>query len=835
MDSTESTPDREQAPAEDHFSAAAAAACIPDHELIRRIGAGSYGDVWLAQTVLGQHRAVKIVFASRFPDQDPFQREFEGLRRYEPLSRSHPGLVVVFQVGRSPDNTSFYYVMEAADDIESGQAIDPDAYSPRTLESDLGSARIRLPLDPCYAIGEQLADAVGYLHAHSLLHRDLKPDNIIFVGGVPKIADVGLVADADGRVSMIGAPAYICPHTHGTPRGDIFALGKILYEMVTGKFASEFPELPDDLPGWPDGRWRAKFNPIWARACGPPLAGRYASASQMRQDLRRLREGKPIRRPLKSVLLAPHVAILAAFAAGACSFAAAVWFGHRHESTVPAAERDPVLLAEDFASPELDDALWTTNWTGAFSYTGTGTQQGDTRLDDGALVLETLAEHEGGWTSAAIAWADANVDLWGQGDLLLTATVSGEARNGVLGLMLCDGSDPATLDGLEAGALFSWHGGNDEGTALGSCAVRVEISESSRLALVEVSRLDRGVRTLNLAPTGPWHIRFFSFAHSSQGFRPGRARLRIEEVRVAPIPRQSGVLGHIVDAVSLRGIRNAVIRDSHGREVARTHRDGSFRAELPAGTHILNIDQTGYAATHTAPVVVTAGHRARVTATMTRDSYVLGDVLAAIDCEGRGVSAIEATDDALYLAAQDPERGPVIFRTSLDGTDWQLVAAIEPVSGMAAVDGILYASSVWPGQIRRINPDGPDPILAELSPLEWPYDLTFDGERFWFVERSIDLNRRALYAYDLQHGTVSAPIHSSDSTIRGLAWDGQRLWVACSAGYVVAVDPEAAAAGGSLRAGEVARFEGHYVSLAYADGFLYGLDQELQRICKIKQ
>ncbi|MBM3834697.1 MAG: hypothetical protein FJ403_15785 [Verrucomicrobia bacterium] len=62
---------------------------IPDHELLRIIGHGSCGAVWLARNVLGQDRAVKIVYRDNFENDRPFEREFTGIQRFEPLSRSH--------------------------------------------------------------------------------------------------------------------------------------------------------------------------------------------------------------------------------------------------------------------------------------------------------------------------------------------------------------------------------------------------------------------------------------------------------------------------------------------------------------------------------------------------------------------------------------------------------------------------------------------------------------------------------------------------------------------------------------------------------------------------
>src|SRR5712691_10749345 len=92
---------------------------ISDNELIRRIGQGSYGEVWLARNVMGTYRAVKIVYRAAFEHARPFEREFNGIQKFEPISRSHDGFVDILQIGRSEDY--FYYVMELADDITAGQ------------------------------------------------------------------------------------------------------------------------------------------------------------------------------------------------------------------------------------------------------------------------------------------------------------------------------------------------------------------------------------------------------------------------------------------------------------------------------------------------------------------------------------------------------------------------------------------------------------------------------------------------------------------------------------------------------------------------------------------
>src|SRR5262245_16087762 len=98
---------------------------IPDHELLRCIGRGSYGEVWLARNVMGTYRAVKIVYRRNFEHDRPYGREFNGIKKFEPISRTHEGLVDILQVGRNEEAKYFYYVMELADDLASGQQIEP--------------------------------------------------------------------------------------------------------------------------------------------------------------------------------------------------------------------------------------------------------------------------------------------------------------------------------------------------------------------------------------------------------------------------------------------------------------------------------------------------------------------------------------------------------------------------------------------------------------------------------------------------------------------------------------------------------------------------------------
>ena len=189
---------------------------IPDYTLLRPVGRGAYGEVWLARSVTGVHRAVKIVRRASFNEDRPFDREFAGIKRFEPVSLGQDSQVALLHVGRNDAAGFFYYVMELADDIETGDEIFPERYVPKTLK-ELRARQQRLPADECLTISLALARALAHLHVHGLVHRDIKPSNVIFVHGVPKLADIGLVSAIDTSHSFVGTEGFVPPEAPVAP------------------------------------------------------------------------------------------------------------------------------------------------------------------------------------------------------------------------------------------------------------------------------------------------------------------------------------------------------------------------------------------------------------------------------------------------------------------------------------------------------------------------------------------------------------------------------------------------------------------------------------------
>ena len=165
---------------------------IPGVELIRIIGEGSFGELWLGKTVEGAFTAVKVVYRSRFKDDRPFQRELKGFRRFEPVSGGHDGLVQIDQFGEDLDHGYFHYSMELADDATGG-AWESEESRPLTLLDYLSDQG---PMDErgCLELALHLAKALGYLHSEGLVHRDVKPSNIVRIGEQWKLADIGLMS-----------------------------------------------------------------------------------------------------------------------------------------------------------------------------------------------------------------------------------------------------------------------------------------------------------------------------------------------------------------------------------------------------------------------------------------------------------------------------------------------------------------------------------------------------------------------------------------------------------------------------------------------------------------
>jgi len=264
----------------------------PGYKLIQPpIGRGAYGSVWLARNRAGQWRALKAIYLARFNDNtSPFEREFNGITRYQPLSGRHPGLLTVEFVSEKRDGY-FYYVMELADSLTRDWERKPVRYQPHDLAGEqAGREDKRFSVGECVRIGITLAEALAFLHQQGITHRDIKPQNVVFVGGRPKLADLGLtthIRPDDQPGTIVGTPGFMPPppETPGTPLADIFSLGMVLYVIATGQPASAFPDLSTLLVAGGNSRDFLLLNAVILKACQPDATARYQSAEKLKAAL----------------------------------------------------------------------------------------------------------------------------------------------------------------------------------------------------------------------------------------------------------------------------------------------------------------------------------------------------------------------------------------------------------------------------------------------------------------------------------------------------------------------------------------------------------------------
>ncbi len=266
------------------------------YELLAELGRGAMGVVYKARDPkIDRLVALKVIASAEglHPTEarqrrERFQREVRAAGRL-----AHPNIVAVYDVGE--DHGRDFLVMEFID----GQSLDQRL-----------RARRPLPLDETLAIGEQVAQALDYAHAHSIIHRDIKPANILLTrDGVAKVTDFGIARITGMETTQtgqsLGTPSYMSPEQISglslDGRSDIFSLGAVLYELLSGERA--FPgetistviyrithEEPTPLrrlnPAFP-----ASLDACLQKALAKDPSRRYSRAVDLARDLGRAADG----------------------------------------------------------------------------------------------------------------------------------------------------------------------------------------------------------------------------------------------------------------------------------------------------------------------------------------------------------------------------------------------------------------------------------------------------------------------------------------------------------------------------------------------------------------
>lgn len=266
------------------------------YELLGVLGEGAMSVVHRARDrQLGRPVALKILRESLLSHpqvRERFMREAQALARLD-----HPGIVKVFDSGM--DGGRAYLVMELVD----GEALSK-ALAAKKLDRP---ARLRLL--------ERVARAVHHAHEKGVIHRDLKPENILVTGDEPKVADFGLARLVESSPALtrsgavLGTPMYMAPEQveggrEVTARTDVYALGALLYELLTGRpphVGDSIPEVYGNISRLeaaplrtldPSVPW--ELDAIALKALEKDPSRRYGSAEALAEDVRRFQSGEPV-------------------------------------------------------------------------------------------------------------------------------------------------------------------------------------------------------------------------------------------------------------------------------------------------------------------------------------------------------------------------------------------------------------------------------------------------------------------------------------------------------------------------------------------------------------
>jgi serine/threonine protein kinase len=258
---------------------------VPGFDLVRPIGKGGFGEVWLATNhATGRLRAVKVIAAARPGTVGMAAREVTSIIRLEAnLQRQHPNLVNIHHVGECPGH--IFFVMDLADDLTGAPGSADPSYRPATLQSRLQAGP--LPPEECQRRVAELLAGLAALHDAGMVHRDVKPANCLFVGGELRLADFGLLTEADRQMSRLGTESYMPPDGRMDARADVYAAGLTVYEMITGLPATCFPSLGDQAEKFADDAILQRLNRLVLRACQTDSRARYENAREMLGELTR--------------------------------------------------------------------------------------------------------------------------------------------------------------------------------------------------------------------------------------------------------------------------------------------------------------------------------------------------------------------------------------------------------------------------------------------------------------------------------------------------------------------------------------------------------------------
>lgn len=277
---------------------------IPGYDLIRMIGKGGFGEVWMAENrTIGGLVAVKVI------PRKSGEREIKSISLVKEVARfHHPNLLGIDHVDKLPKPWILFYTMDLADDVSGDPPSSAPEYRPATLRTRLES--VPFGKDECLRCTRQLLEGLAFLHENRMVHRDVKPPNCIFVERKLKLADFGLLTKADRQVSRVGTLLYMPPDGKMDIRADVYAAGLVIYEMITGLTVDSFPHLGERAEAVAEDPTLCTLNRLALKACRENPKDRFPDAREMLSALETMAQPPQARRWASAMIAAALLAIV---------------------------------------------------------------------------------------------------------------------------------------------------------------------------------------------------------------------------------------------------------------------------------------------------------------------------------------------------------------------------------------------------------------------------------------------------------------------------------------------------------------------------------------------
>lgn len=265
---------------------------LDGYQLIRLIGSGGFGEVWLCRSeAMGDYRAIKFISTH---DSDKLDKEYQALIHYRKAVSQlrSPQLVSIEHVNRN--EAGLYYVMPLADGSGAEDPSDP-AWTPLSL-SCLIAERSETPAwfssREIISLIEPILQALQTLSNAGLIHRDVKPENILFFNGQPCLGDISLLGLDASVITRRGTPGYATPSWYVGGHPDMYGVAATLYTLLTGnapdrmgRAAFIWPPQGESSLSEGEGREWKRLHSVIRRATDEKVSERYLDFRTMAESL----------------------------------------------------------------------------------------------------------------------------------------------------------------------------------------------------------------------------------------------------------------------------------------------------------------------------------------------------------------------------------------------------------------------------------------------------------------------------------------------------------------------------------------------------------------------